>query len=82
MASSKKTESADRSRGGPGSSHQDRIQDENAHAHSGTKPDQPTNTAFSRVSGRGGERDIHHTHDSEMKGLTGSPKRRHPDREK
>ena len=82
MASSKKTESADRSRGGPGSSHQDRIQNENAHAHAGTKPDQPTNTVFSRVSGGGGERDIHHTHDAEHKGLTGSPKRRHPDREK
>jgi hypothetical protein len=82
MSSSKKTRSADRSKGGPGSSHQDRVQGENEHAHAGTKPDQPTNTVFSRVSGGGGERDIHHTHDPELKGLTGAPKRRHPDRQK
>jgi hypothetical protein len=75
---SKKTEATDRSRGGPGSSHQDRAQDENAHARAGTKPDQPTSTVFSG----GGERDIHHTHNPEMKGLTGSPKRGHPDRQK
>jgi hypothetical protein len=84
MSSSKKTESADRSQGGPGSSHQDAVQGENeraaAHEHAGTKPDQPTNTRFSRVSGGGGERDIHHTHDPENKGLTGAPKRRHPNR--
>jgi hypothetical protein len=68
MVSRKKTPSADRSRGGPGSSHQDRVQGENAHAHAGTKPDQPTNTVFSGVSGGGGERDIHHAHDPERKG--------------
>ena len=74
MSTSKKAESADRSKGGPGSSHQDAVQHENQHPHAGTKPGQPTNTPFSGVSGGGGERDIHHTHDPESKGLTGEPK--------
>jgi hypothetical protein len=74
MSTRKKTEQADRSKGGPGSSHQDAVQHENQHAHAGTKPGEPTNTQFSRVSGGGGERDIHHTHDPELKGLTGEPK--------
>jgi hypothetical protein len=76
MSTSKKTEGADRSKGGPGSSHQDAVQHENSRTHAGTKPDEPTNTRFSRVSGGGGERDIHHTHDPESKGLTGEPKQR------
>jgi len=84
MSTSKKTEATDRSKGGPGSSHQDAAQGQNQHdaqhAHGGAKPDRPTNTQFSRVSGGGGERDIHHTHEPEMKGLTGAPKRRHPNR--
>ena len=81
MSSSKKIDAA-RRMGGPGSSHQDRRQGEDAHMRAGDKPGTPTNSEFSRVSGGGGERDIHHTHNPEMKGLTGSPKRRHPDRDK
>lgn len=48
--------------GGPGSSHQG-----GSHGHATrteeTTPGQPTNTARSRVSGGGGERDRAHTHD-------------------
>ncbi len=60
---------ADRSGGGPGSSHQGGS---HGHAHRdrapGGNPDQPTNTDHSRVSGGGGERDSHHSHDAERKG--------------
>lgn len=60
--------------GGPGSSHQDRTQPDatdqptghkGGGARAGTPPEpgQPTNPDRSRVSGGGGERDRHHTHD-------------------
>lgn len=57
--------------GGPGSSHQDREhpgKNGQATGHKGggstaaPAPGAPTNTADSRVSGGGGERDSHHTH--------------------
>jgi hypothetical protein len=56
--------------GGPGSSHQDRDHPaKNQHfGHKGggeiaaPDPGSPTNPERSRVSGGGGERDLHHTH--------------------
>ncbi|HET8726958.1 MAG TPA: hypothetical protein VFO41_05550 [Alphaproteobacteria bacterium] len=54
--------------GGPGSSHQDAT---NPHPHpniGGPAPGAPTNTRHSRVSGGGGERDSHQTHDPRSKG--------------
>jgi hypothetical protein len=59
--------------GGPGSSHQNRQAPEKSaptgHKHAtppqGTQPGAPTNPERSQVSGGGGERDRHHTHDAE-----------------
>jgi hypothetical protein len=57
--------------GGPGSSHQDRDhpgKNKQPTGHKGggknTGPDagEPTNPPSSRISGGGGERDLHHTH--------------------
>jgi hypothetical protein len=57
--------------GGPGSSHQDREhpgknRQPSGHKHGGDTarpaPGEPTSTERSRVSGGGGERDLHHTH--------------------
>lgn len=67
MSTSKKTPAADRSHGGPGSSEQDRTQPHNERR-PGPEPGQPTNTRHSRVSGGGGERDSHHTHNPPEKG--------------
>lgn len=57
----------DRSGGGPGSSHQG-----GSHGHATRQPATEeggaTSTAKSRVSGGGGERDSHHTHDPGQKG--------------
>ncbi len=60
----------DRTGGGPGSSHQG-----GGHGHTtrdrhdhGPEPGDPTNPRKSRLSGGGGERDSHHTHDPEQKG--------------
>lgn len=59
--------------GGPGSSHQNRQDPGKSapptgHKHAqppqGPRPGEPTNPDRSRVSGGGGERDRHHTHDS------------------
>jgi len=58
----------DRSGGGPGSSHQGGS---HGHAHregARTVPGAPTNGPRSGVSGGGGERDSHHTHDPQRKG--------------
>ena len=66
MSTSKKTEAADRY-GGPGSSHQDRAHPRPQSHETGPRPGEPTNTAKSRISGGGGERDIHHTHDPATK---------------
>lgn len=73
MATQRQTEQkpeADRTGGGPGSSHQG-----GAHGHTtrdrddrGPEAGGPTNTAQSRVSGGGGERDSHHTHDAAKRG--------------
>jgi len=64
--------------GGPGSSHQDRTQPDATDQPTGHKrggpprdaaprPGEPTSGDRSRVSGGGGERDRHHTHDPLMK---------------
>ena len=53
---------ADPHHGGPGSSHQDATEDKGAPPR-GPAPGQPTSGRRSRVSGGGGERDKHHTHD-------------------
>jgi hypothetical protein len=73
MSTQRQTEhkpQTDRHGGGPGSSHQG-----GSHGHTvrdrhdtGPNPDDPTNTGKSRLSGGGGERDSHHTHDPEKKG--------------
>jgi hypothetical protein len=58
--------STDRHHGGPGSSHQnaDKPRDDKER---GPQPGEPTNPDRSRVSGGGGERDRHHTHDPATK---------------
>ncbi|HYE43108.1 MAG TPA: hypothetical protein VEA15_06900 [Caulobacteraceae bacterium] len=48
--------------GGPGASHEDRTEKQPEYKDP-RKPGEPTNTMHSRVSGGGGERDIHHAHD-------------------
>ncbi|MFT8243772.1 hypothetical protein [Roseomonas sp. BN140053] len=63
-----KTEEADRSGSGPGSSHQG-----GSHGHASRKeehvePGAPTNRPQSQVGTGGGERDSHHTHDPKSKG--------------
>ena len=69
----KHPEGTDRSKGGPGSSHQDATQEERdaagqRHPAPGAPPPgAPTNPDRSRVSGGGGERDRHHTHDPSRK---------------
>ena len=65
---SKKDADTDRSGGGPGSSHQGGGHG-HTHRESGhTVPGAPTNDRKSDVSGGGGERDSHHTHDPKLKG--------------
>lgn len=50
--------------GGPGSSRQDRDHPEKGgREHERPTPGSPTNARKSTVSGGGGERDTHHTHD-------------------
>jgi hypothetical protein len=50
--------------GGPGSSRQDRKHPEKGGREDDRpSPGSPTNTTRSQVSGGGGERDRHHTHD-------------------
>jgi hypothetical protein len=63
MSTSTKTPKSIR-QGGPGASH------ENAKAPLEIKKPPPDNGKwkFSKVSGGGGERDLHHTHDPEQKG--------------
>jgi hypothetical protein len=62
----KNDDGADRSHGGPGSSHQDASKP-SAPRHDHPEPGQPTNPNRSRVSGGGGERDRHHSHDPAVK---------------
>jgi hypothetical protein len=49
--------------GGPGASHEDRKHPEKAQQ----KKPEKNDTQHSRVSGGGGERDSHHTHDPHLK---------------
>jgi hypothetical protein len=54
--------------GGPGSSQQDRSHPEKFRKrHDGPDPDTPTSGRTSRISGGGGERDKHHSHDPRYK---------------
>jgi hypothetical protein len=64
MAANRETDPADRSAGGPGS-HQ-RPDRPAAHGEM-REPGTPTNSRRSRISGGGGERDSHHTHDPKSK---------------
>lgn len=61
---------SDRSTGGPGSSRhnakRERRDPDRQHSDQ-PAPDEPTNPDRSRVSGGGGERDRHHTHDPRAK---------------
>lgn len=67
MSTSKKTDASNRHHGGPGSSHQ-REDLPDPTANRGPEPGQPTNGPRSDVSGGGGVRDSHHTHDAKTKG--------------
>ena len=72
---STKAPTADRSHGGPGSSHEnaDKPQvrahrpDSGGRANNPPPPGAPTNPNRSQTSGGGGERDKHHTHDPRTK---------------
>jgi hypothetical protein len=66
VSTSKKIPAADRSHGGPGSSQQDRTEDKPREPR-GPAPGEPTSSRRSHVSGGGGERDIHHSHDPATK---------------
>jgi hypothetical protein len=66
MAGSRNEDHTDRHHGGPGSSHQDASKPKAPERH-GPAPGEPTSGPRSRVSGGGGERDIHHTHDPKTK---------------
>ncbi|WP_395674352.1 hypothetical protein [Phenylobacterium sp.] len=48
--------------GGPGASHEDRTRPQPKKVDP-RAPGEPTNTPYSGVSGGGGERDRHHSHD-------------------
>jgi hypothetical protein len=63
---SSQSRNPDRSHGGPGSSHQDASKPAEP-KHQGPEPGEPTNSDRSRVSGGGGERDRHHTHNPATK---------------
>ena len=76
MSTSKKTPAADRSHGGPGSSHEDATKPSHSaehrkasggHSNEAPTPGSPTNPNRSQQSGGGGERDKHHTHDPRTK---------------
>jgi hypothetical protein len=60
-----RTDAVDRERGGPGSEANTRRPRPSEHRP--VQPGEPTNPDRSRVSGGGGERDRHHTHDPERK---------------
>ena len=64
---SKKNPAANRHHGGPGSSHQRSDRPDPTEARKGARGT-PDNGPKSRVSGGGGERDSHHSHDPRMKG--------------
>lgn len=75
---STKTPAADRSHGGPGSSHENadkaekpgptgHRQSSGGHHNEAPTPGSPTNSNRSEQSGGGGERDKHHSHDPHTK---------------
>lgn len=74
---SMKTPAADRSHGGPGSSHEDATKADapeptgkrasGGHSNEAPTPGSATNPDRSVLSGGGGERDKHHTHDPRTK---------------
>jgi len=64
---SDKISAADRSHGGPGSSHQDATEPAPPRQPN-PPPGAPTNSRHSHVSGGGGERDNHHSHNPAEKG--------------
>jgi hypothetical protein len=64
---SRNTADTDRGRGGPGSSHQNADRPPAGEDRDSPAPGEPTNPDRSRVSGGGGERDRHHTHDPATK---------------
>jgi hypothetical protein len=66
MSTSKKIEEANRHHGGPGSAHQ-RPDLPDPTENRGPKPGEPTSTRHSKVSGGGGEQDLHHTRDPRTK---------------
>ena len=54
--------------GGPGASHEDRKHPEKFHKEKeGPEPGEPTSGRSSKISGGGGERDKHHSHDPKYK---------------
>ena len=53
--------------GGPGASHEDRSKPQPPKDDEQARSGRPTNEKHSRVSGGGGERDVHHTHDPALK---------------
>lgn len=63
---SKKIPATNRHHGGPGSSHQRPDLPDPAERRTASDEDSPER--HSKVSGGGGERDSHHTHDPELKG--------------
>jgi len=67
MSTTDKNEAANRHHGGPGSSHQ-RPDLPDPTEGRGPIHGQPTNGRQSDVSGGGGVRDSHHTHDARDKG--------------
>ena len=60
-----KTDASDIAHGGPGSEHNSRSPRQ--YRSDKPAPDEPTNPPRSRVSGGGGERDKHHSHDPRVK---------------
>ena len=60
-----KTDTADIEHGGPGSEHNSRSPRQ--YKRDAPLPGEPTNPDRSRVSGGGGERDKHHSHDPAVK---------------
>jgi len=67
MATSDKTDAANRHHGGPGSSHQRPDLPDPTEAR-GPEAGEPTNSPQSDQSSGGGVRDNHHTHDPRTKG--------------
>ncbi|WP_145138027.1 hypothetical protein [Roseomonas gilardii] len=67
MSTSRKTEEADRSGGGPVSSHQGGSHGHATRHAEEPRPGESTSTSRSQVSGGGGEADRHHSSDPRRK---------------